>query len=96
MNFENDLIPLVDEIEQNIICTFHSVDVCNEILAKSRMTLKDKDTLTRNTKHLTIMLSKPWFVGYLEPEQLEKINAAIIASTPYILSDEDYLHSADM
>jgi hypothetical protein len=100
MNFINEPIPLVDEIETNINSTFCSVDVCNKLILKTRLTLTDKQTLLANSKHLEVMLNKPWFVGYLEPEQLQKITETFNNSQAYILAneitDENHLRNSDM
>lgn len=100
MNFINEPIPLVDEIEKNINSTFCSVDICNKLILKTRLTLTDKQALLFNSRHLEVMLNKPWFVGYLEPEQLQKITKTFNSTQLYILAngitDEDRLRSSDL
>lgn len=88
MNFEDDLIPLVDEIELNIKLALDSIYVCEEILAKSKITIKDRNILTRNVHHLQLMLCKPWFVGYLEPDFFKKITDVINRSQSYIITED--------
>jgi hypothetical protein len=51
-----------EQIAQNVAAAFDSVDLIN-------LAQEDADTIERNIEHLTIMMSKDWFVNALTNTQ---------------------------
>lgn len=66
-----------NEILQSVNAAFDSVNLINELNAKTDKTQDDSDTVSRNVEHLIIMMSKEWFVNALTTEQTTAINAII-------------------
>jgi hypothetical protein len=66
-----------NEILQSVNAAFDSVNLINELNAKTDKTQDDLDTISRNVEHLIIMMSKEWFVNALTTEQTSAINAII-------------------
>ena len=65
------------EILKSVNAAFDSVNLINELNAKTDKTQDDLDTISRNVEHLIIMMSKEWFVNALTSEQTSAINAII-------------------
>lgn len=65
------------EILQSVNAAFDSVNLINELNAKTDKTQDDLDTISRNVEHLIVMMSKEWFVNALTSEQTTAINAII-------------------
>ena len=66
-----------NEILQSVNAAFDSVNLINELNAKTDKTQDDLDTISRNVEHLIIMMSKEWFVNALTSVQTSAINAII-------------------
>jgi hypothetical protein len=66
-----------NEILQSVNAAFDSVNLINELNAKTDKTQDDLDTISRNVEHLIIMMSKEWFTAALTTEQTSAINAII-------------------
>jgi len=66
-----------NEILQSVNAAFDSVNLINELNAKTDKTQDDLDTISRNVEHLIVMMSKEWFVNALTSEQAIAINAII-------------------
>jgi len=66
-----------NEILQSVNAAFDSVNLINELNAKTDKTQDDLDTISRNVEHLIVMMSKEWFVNALTSEQTSAINAII-------------------
>ena len=66
-----------NEILQSVNAAFDSVNLVNELNAKTDKTQDDLDTISRNVEHLIVMMSKEWFVNALTSEQTIAINAII-------------------
>jgi hypothetical protein len=66
-----------NEILQSVNAAFDSVNLVNELNAKTDKTQDDLDTISRNVEHLIVMMSKEWFVNALTSEQTSAINAII-------------------
>jgi hypothetical protein len=66
-----------NEILQSVNAAFDSVNLINELNAKTDKTQDDLDTISRNVEHLRIMMGHEWFVTALTAEQTEQINAII-------------------
>lgn len=66
-----------NEILQSVNAAFDSVNLVNELNAKTDKTQDDLDTISRNVEHLIVMMSKEWFSNALTSEQTIAINAII-------------------
>jgi len=66
-----------NEILQSVNAAFDSVNLIDELNAKTDKTQDDLDTISRNVEHLIVMMSKEWFVNALTAEQTTAINAII-------------------
>jgi len=69
--------PTIQEIEQHISSAFDSVNLINQLNAKQELTEEETNSVTRNTKHLQIMMNKAWFVSALSVEQKQQIDAIV-------------------
>jgi hypothetical protein len=66
-----------NEILQSVNAAFDSVNLINELNAKTDKTQDDLDTISRNVEHLRIMMAKSWFLDALTKTQKTSINNAI-------------------
>lgn len=66
-----------EQITQNIKAAFDSVNLITELKTKETLTEEETGTITRNVKHLKIMMAKDWFVSGLTIEQKTTINAIV-------------------
>jgi hypothetical protein len=66
-----------EQIAKSVNAAFDSVNLINELNAKTDKTQDDLDTISRNVEHLIVMMSKEWFVNALTSEQTSAINAII-------------------
>jgi methyl-accepting chemotaxis protein len=66
-----------EQIAESVSAAFDSVNLINELNAKTDKTQEDLDTISRNVEHLIVMMSKEWFVNALTSEQTSAINAII-------------------
>jgi hypothetical protein len=65
------------EILKSVNAAFDSVNLINELNAKTDKTQEDIDTIERNVQHLQIMMGKEWFTSALTNEQTTAINSLI-------------------
>jgi hypothetical protein len=65
------------EILKSVNAAFDSVNLINELNAKTDKTQEDIDTIERNVEHLQIMMGKEWFTSALTNEQTTAINSLI-------------------
>lgn len=66
-----------EQIEKQVSAAFDSVNLINELQAKESNTEEEVSTISRNVKHLNIMMTKAWFNKALSTEQTAQINAVI-------------------
>lgn len=66
-----------NEILQSVNAAFDSVNLINELNAKTDKTQDDLETIERNVEHLIIMMGHEWFTAALTTEQTTAINAII-------------------
>lgn len=66
-----------EQISESVNAAFDSVNLVNELNAKTDKTQDDLDTISRNVEHLVIMMGKEWFTAALTAEQTTAINAII-------------------
>jgi hypothetical protein len=59
-----------------IAAAYDSVALINELNAKENKTQEELDTLSRNKKHIEIMLAKPEFFNALTDAQKTELNIA--------------------
>jgi hypothetical protein len=67
-----------EQITKSVSAAFDSVNLINDLKAKSSLTEEEQDRLDRNKEHLTIMLSKDWFSGALTVQQKSDIDACLV------------------
>lgn len=66
-----------EQISQSVSAAFDSVNLINELNAKTDKTEKDIETIERNVDHLIVMMGFEWFATALTPEQSTAINSII-------------------
>lgn len=66
-----------NETLQSVNAAFDSVNLINELNAKTDKTQDDLATISRNVEHLVVMMGKEWFSAALTAEQTTAINAII-------------------
>lgn len=66
-----------EQIAQSVSAAFDSVNLVNELNAKTDKTQDDLDTISRNVEHLIVMMSKEWFVNALTKTQETAITKII-------------------
>lgn len=66
-----------EEITKSVNAAFDSVNLINELQAKTTLTEEEQATVSRNVEHLKIMMSKDWFSEALTEEQALSINELI-------------------
>jgi hypothetical protein len=72
----------LEQITKSINAAFDSVNLINSIVSKPFQANKDK-RVKSNVEHLSLMLSKDWFLAGLTPEQKSQIDACIVAGNNY-------------
>lgn len=86
-NRNPDGILSVEEIQQSISAAFDSVNlingILNDIYESNQSEENKKSNVSRNVKHLEIMLGKDWFVSGSTSEQLSQINNCIASGSLY-------------
>ena len=65
------------EILKSVNAAFDSVNLINELNAKTDKTQDDTETIERNVEHLRIMMGYEWFANALTTEQSTAINSII-------------------
>jgi hypothetical protein len=63
-----------EQKERSVLACYDSLNLVNELKAKSTLTEEEKDTLKRNEEHIRIMLQKDWFVGQLTAKQKTELS----------------------
>jgi hypothetical protein len=66
-----------EQISQSVSAAFDSVNLINELNAKTDKTQRDLETIERNVEHLRVMMGFEWFATALTPEQSTAINSII-------------------
>lgn len=78
--------PVELPINIQITHAFHSVDLCNTLVAEGINSETNKDTVRRNKEHLQIMLNKEEFANALTSQQRTDIDNCITASEAFLAS----------
>ena len=63
-----------EQKERSVLACYDSLNLVNELKAKSTLTEEETDTLKRNEEHIRIMLLKDWFVGQLTAKQKTELS----------------------
>lgn len=63
-----------EEIQRNILSSYDSVNLINEMELIQSPNTEELDTISINKEHLTIMMGKSWFSEALTSEQTTEIN----------------------
>ena len=63
-----------EQKERSVLACYDSLNLVNELKAKSTLTEEETDTLKRNEEHIRIMLQKDWFVGQLTTKQKTELS----------------------
>lgn len=63
-----------EQKERSVLACYDSLNLVNELKAKSTLTEEETDTLKRNEEHIRIMLQKDWFVGQLTAKQKTELS----------------------
>jgi hypothetical protein len=66
-----------EEIQKSISAAYDSVTVINALNEQLSLTEEDAEALNRNKEHISIMLSKEWFIEALTPTQTTELNAVL-------------------
>lgn len=66
-----------EQIAQSVSAAFDSVNLINELNAKTDKTQDDAETIERNVEHLRVMMGFEWFATALTTEQSTAINSII-------------------
>lgn len=66
-----------EQAAKSILAAYDSVNLIAELRAKAELSEDETATLTRNVEHISIMLSKEWFVNALTTEQKSELGALI-------------------
>ena len=61
------------QIQKSISAAFDSVNLINELQQKQSLNQEEQDIVSRNKKHLNIMLNKDWFEQALTQQQKQQI-----------------------
>jgi hypothetical protein len=69
--------------QKSVSAAFDSVNLINKLILEE-LTDKTKDTISRNVKHLELMLGKETFTEALTVEQKEEIEAVIESGNNFI------------
>ena len=60
--------------ERSVLACYDSLNLVNELKAKSTLTEEETDTLKRNEEHIRIMLTKDWFANELTAKQKTELS----------------------
>jgi hypothetical protein len=71
------------DIQKSVSAAFDSVNLINKLILED-LTDKTKDTISRNVRHLELMLGKEAFTEALTVEQKEEIEATIESGNNFI------------
>lgn len=63
-----------EQKERSVLACYDSLNLVNELKAKSTLTEEETDTIKRNEEHIRIMLKKDWFVGQLTAKQKTELS----------------------
>lgn len=74
--------PTPEQIARNISAAYDSLNLIDSVVLLQPDD-NNKNTVTRNYKHLELMMSKEWFKGGLTNEQIDEINSAINKGKEY-------------
>ena len=66
-----------EQIAKSISAAYDSVNLINELKAKTDLTEDENATIDRNVEHLRIMLAKEWFANALTAEQKAELEALV-------------------
>lgn len=66
-----------EQIAKSVSAAYDSVNLINELKAKTELTEDENATIDRNVEHLRIMLAKEWFANALTAEQKAELEALV-------------------
>ena len=66
-----------EQIAKSVSAAYDSVNLINELKAKTDLTEDENATIDRNVEHLRIMLAKEWFASALTAEQKSELEALV-------------------
>lgn len=66
-----------EQIAKSVSAAYDSVNLINELKAKTELTEDENATIDRNVEHLRIMLAKEWFANALTAEQKSELEALV-------------------
>ena len=66
-----------EQIAKSVSAAYDSVNLINELKAKTDLTEDENATIDRNVEHLRIMLAKEWFANALTAEQKAELEALV-------------------
>lgn len=64
-----------EEVAKSVSAAYDSVNLINELKAKSSLTEEETAALDRNVEHIRVMMSKEWFVAGLTKKQVTELQA---------------------
>lgn len=63
-----------EQKERSVLACYDSLNLVNELKAKSTLTEEETDTIKRNEEHIRIMLKKDWFIAQLTAKQKTELS----------------------
>ena len=64
-----------EKISKSVLAAYDSVNLINELKAKSSLTEEETKILSRNQEHIRVMMTKNWFSAALTNEQIVELQA---------------------